>query len=277
MIKKILDQSELKEIQHKMRNTRQLFIDIAKSYNISATTLLKILRANNIPTPGKGLRAKLVNESYFENIDTPNKAYFLGFLAADGYINDKGCGQKYLGISIQERDRHILESFKKDIKFEGKVNFRAKRNINWQATCSVTIVSDKLCNDLDKLGVTPRKSFTYTFPNFKQVPEHLILHFIRGLFDGDGCITVNKITNNHRFFIVGTQKTCEGVRDILYGKYGLGSGNVCKRVFKDHRKPGYVYYVTGNKNVKKLYELLYNNAEFSLIRKKEKFSGIILT
>ncbi len=273
--KRILSNEQLNDIKHRYLNTSELFKDIAKSHNISMTTLLKILIENNIPTR-KHKKPKRVNESYFEIINTPNKAYFLGLLAADGYINDKGNGQLRLGISLQERDGYILELFNKDIQHEGNVRFIKKRNEGWQGSYSLDIISDKICKDLINLGVTPRKSFTYEFPNNNQVPEHLMFHFIRGYFDGDGCITCSKNYNNisYRFFIVGTKKTCEGMANILFGKYRLGSGRICKRIPKDHRKPIYTYYVSGNNNIKKLYKLIYEDAEMFLTRKKCKFEGV---
>src|ERR1035441_9508810 len=119
---RIFSQNELNNIKHQYLNTPQSFENIAKAYHVSLGTLLRIFRENKIPTKGSRKHA-LVNENYFEKIDTANKAYFLGLISADGFVLDKEAGQKIVGISLQYRDGEIIHYMKDDMLYEGKVYY----------------------------------------------------------------------------------------------------------------------------------------------------------
>lgn len=255
-----------------------------KLFNCSATKIRKILIENKIKLR-QTTCLKKCNENYFENIDTPNKAYFLGFIYADGCIVDAKGRQNQLVIHIHEQDKSILESFSKELEFSGKLqfykgskihstkNYKYKRNNAYR----LTISSDKLCQDLNNLGVTPRKTHTLTFPKLNQVPENLMNHFIRGLMDGDGYISVRKGKKDESnclftFGIVGTYDICAGVQKWLSNKLILNPNKKlrkCKCIF------GMSY--SHNKDIVKIYNYLYpqkENTELFLIRKHNKFKQI---
>ena len=87
-------------------------LQVAEKNKTSAITVRRILKANNIEirTQEMWLRKYDVNQNYFDIIDTQNKAYFLGFLYADGNVSKDN---NNIQIALQARDLHILESFKK--------------------------------------------------------------------------------------------------------------------------------------------------------------------
>lgn len=160
-------------------------VQIAKEVKCGVHSIYYIFRKYGIPVPKNGdfLRKK-VNDKFFNKIDSEIKAYWLGFLMADGCIVSKSKGQKSLQLALKASDINHLEKFKKDIDSESIIHTYFIKRYNVYAT-RIFITSDVLCNDLIKLGCTERKSLTLKFPKlFKKY----ISHFIRGYFDGDGSV-----------------------------------------------------------------------------------------
>ncbi len=193
---------------------------------------------------------------------------------ADGNVSSyrKGYSPR-LFISLQEIDSPILESFIREIRFQGKLRFAKAAKITHQNQYSVGITSRKLCESLAKLNCVPKKSLILKFPPIGSIPEHLMNHFVRGYFDGDGCITYTKRRSkldssklNKRFAyradIAGTRNFCEGVASVLPKEITykiVQQGNISR-----------IHFLR-NENVKKLGEWIYKDATLFLTRKKEKF------
>ena len=144
--------------------------NLAKKYKTDANKLRNYIIE-------KGHRVENFDINTFEVIDTEEKAYWLGFLYADGAIsNDR---RNSIELSLKLDDFGHLEKFKHFLKCDLSVKKDSFR-------CRLTLTNGKLRQDLINLGCTPRKSFTITFPT---LDSNLERHFIRGFFDGDGCIT----------------------------------------------------------------------------------------
>lgn len=125
-----------------------------------------------------------------------------------------------------------------------------------------------VCEDLIKLGAPKNKSLILTFPSFDIVPEHLIHHFIRGYFDGDGCVT-HTAHNGLEMIIVGTKEMMEGIKLWCPNIFGAIT-------HKDKRCPNsntYTLVCTCNKATT-LGHLLYDNATIYLQRKYDKFNEL---
>ncbi|MGL5767874.1 MAG: LAGLIDADG family homing endonuclease [Sarcina sp.] len=139
------------------------------------------------------------NENYFDGIDTYEQAYWLGFIMADGCIykrkNNENC-QKWLRISLAEKDTLHLEKFKKAISSNHKIG-RITRKKDGRTYSSLTIVSDKMTNSLARLGCVERKTGNIEFPNFDR--DDLNWGFIHGYIDGDGSISISKDKNVYRY------------------------------------------------------------------------------
>jgi intein/homing endonuclease len=155
------------------------------------------------------------NESFFETIDSEEKAYWLGFIAADGciLIVNKNSNPSYrLSIGLSEKDLNHLEKFKKSIelnhklyKRENKYNYKDQLSI--KISYHIRIHSKKMFNDLLDKGITPRKSLTLKPP--LNVPEDLIRHWIRGYFDGDGSVGIRKNIDTLSIQLSGTKEVLE--------------------------------------------------------------------
>ena len=213
------------------------------------------------------------NDSFFEKIDTEEKAYWLGFLYADGSIGRKKEKIESVNLQLGTKDEHHLKKFAEQMT----VNFseqqiktkitKLKENVHEGKLFS--IYSTKIAEDLIKLGCVPNKSLILKFPTKEQVPEELIHHFMRGYFDGDGCIYLSKKYNKTSFDIAGTEKFCESYRLKL-------NKNITKKEKKKFGKAGknVVFRESEKKRIKEIEKFLYCDATVFLERKKEKFKQI---
>lgn len=139
-----------------------------------------------------------VNHEYFENIDSENKAYFLGLLYADGCIyQPKGNRQLTTTIALQEGDEEVLKVFSKEVAGgQGKMfNSPSIAKNNWKKKFVVKIASNCIGNSLINLGCGIRKSSEGM--KFPIIDEKYYFHFIRGFLDGDGSVLVQKV--NYRY------------------------------------------------------------------------------
>jgi len=126
------------------------------------------------------------NDRYFERIDTPDKAYFLGLLAADGNISPRLTAVR---IALKETDKAILESFRSFLgedapELKTKISKVRGKKANPQ---KVLVLSRKaMVTDLMSFGITPNKSHTLELSC--ELGE-LKKDFLRGVWDGDGSVT----------------------------------------------------------------------------------------
>ncbi len=245
---------------------------IEKEVGYSRSAVSKMLERLNIKTTkGNHYRKYFFNFDFFEVIDTPNKAYWLGFLYADGCILSSKYGEQSFKLALAEQDKEILEKFKQDLSSSYPIRYDNSKNIKnkkWQRQCLIEMRSQKAVNDLKKLGCVERKSLILNFPSSKQVPNEYIYHFIRGYFDGDGSISYYKKKNSYTLSFVGTELFIKSLSNYFLG----GS------VFADSRKTNSWYFtIGGNKQIVDAYYKIYKDANgLYLKRKHDKFQQLLL-
>ncbi len=138
------------------------------------------------------------NKDYFKVIDTEEKAYWLGFLYADGCINElhkngKTCSMN-LELTLAKVDKEHLEKFAKAIETNVPIKQRISRYKGKEYVSNRIIInSTKMCKDLCDLKCIPNKTYGIRFPDTNIVPKCFMKDFLRGFFDGDGCIHDKKI------------------------------------------------------------------------------------
>lgn len=203
------------------------------------------------------------NENVFEKIDTPEKAYWFGFIAADGCL----C-RGALQITLQKRDEHHLESLKSFMGYNGPL-YNAN---NGNGRC-LNIVRKKIYDDLISLGIEKNKTFKINEKLFDQIPERFIPAAILGYFDGDGCFYISYRQKKRaylRMSLVGNESFLYMVKDKLE-KLNFFCPNPLK-IKKCEKTFELKVRVSGEK-AKLLYDIFYGG-EFSsktfLERKKEK-------
>lgn len=164
--------------------------ELAKMYNCSRSLILKIWMDNNYKKGTNNIY--YVNRNYFEQINTPNKAYVLGFIASDGTVYKRDNHSGLIQIKLQESDEQILKDILTDMDSTYPIN-RVKNGDVVQVVISIT--SQDLYNQLLNIGIEPNKTWNLKLQKILcHIPKEYHIDFIRGYFDGDGCIT--KLNNN---------------------------------------------------------------------------------
>lgn len=210
-----------------------------------------------------------------EEIDTEQKAYFLGFMYADGCISAiSRKNSKYIKYQVQISltDQQIINDFKTVFPFFNLQIFDfSKYKSTWSKQYALRKTNKKLFDDLLKHGMLQRKSGKQgkllKVPNLS---KELLPHFIRGYFDGDGSINISKKRPNLRRIEI-----CSSSQEfVLQLKKILESLNISCPIFrKKHNNvsPLYVLEWINSKDVLILKEFFYKDATIFLERKKEKF------
>ena len=208
------------------------------------------------------------NHDYFESIDTSNKAYWLGFIYADGGVSvNEETNSCELSIKLQADDCEHLRKFNKELDGNVDVTFSTREcNLNGKTyrCCQIRFYSSKLVSDLKKYGVIPNKTLSIRFPD---IDEKYYSDFIRGYFDGDGCVYENKKKKGQASiaanFACGTTDFLEDLRKVLYNN-GIYSYIT---IWRD-KCPKLI--IGGMKNTHNFLYYIYKNKKTYLNRKWEK-------
>jgi intein/homing endonuclease len=253
VLMKYIDLPE-KEIIDLYLNKKYSIAKLASLYKVSRDCISLRLKKNNIKTL-ICRKYKNIDEHYFDNIDSEEKAYFLGLLFADG------CNHRdKITIDLQENDRLILQKLSKTILGEDATYY--KKINKGKNQYRVTIYSEIICDRLNELGCVPRKSLILEFP---KLDIKLQKHFIRGYFDGDGCICENN--NKYYFSIVSTKNFCNEVAIIIKNNVQI---NILFKLCCENNITT-VLYIKGNIQIKKILDWMYKDANIFLDRKYNKY------
>lgn len=154
-MKKRIFSDEEKEKIIEMNKQHYSYKAIATELSCSYETLRKYMESQGIKKTISYLKNHNLNESYFENINTEEKAYFLGLLKTDGYIKH-GKGNDRVGIQLKREDEYMVEKFKNALNAN---NLITKDNRTGKEGSSVEISSQKICKDLSIFGIVPNKTY----------------------------------------------------------------------------------------------------------------------
>lgn len=244
---------------------------VCEKYNICVISFRKIRKEKDLSYNPKKIN---VNVNYFENIDSENKAYWAGFITADGYLGvetNNADSYTWLVIELAEYDKPHLEKFKIDLGAEQiikdkNIDKEIKGQFVTSKTSFIKISRKKLCEDLVKYGITNNKSSVLSLP---PISENLMCHYLRGLVDGDGCWYVDNNKNISEFSIVSpVYSYLEEVRDYLSNKCDLRN-NV--RIASNENGTCFSLRFNGNCQVKRIYEYLYNNDSANIFLDRKYF------
>lgn len=208
-------------------------LKISKELKVGVITIQRVLRQSNIPIATTKMMLRMghtkyfYNKNFFKSIDTPEQAYWLGFIAGDGCIKEKRGEYFSLIFTLHLSDKSHLQKFKKCIQYTGKV---LEYKYGDTKAARLDIASDNLCLDLINLGITPNKSLTITD---QVIPKYFQRHFIRGLFDADGslwfCERKERKTGwKSGWDIAGTKSLVFGVQKILVDNLGITKTKIVK-------------------------------------------------
>ncbi len=201
------------------------------------------------------------NPGYFDVIDTPDKAYWLGFIAADGCISNTGRGYLRLQIKLARKDREHLVTLHKALKANRPIQDNEQWSLGKKRPYSTLAVSSpRLTQALMSHGIIPRKTDVLEPWNG---PAHLIPHYWRGLVDGDGSVTLSD-----KGVWVGFTGSEALVRAFLHWAHAVCGTNSQPRRGTMGNQRYWTTQVGGTVGVLRLLAALYDDAPVALARKR---------
>ena len=253
---------------------KQMFLEgksittISKELGISAAWFGRYLREQGIDTRHNATKINF-NRKFFKTIDSEEKAYWLGFIAADGCINEQYKNNRLkamtMELTVNEQDKEHLQKFCTAIGLDEKQIKKKNVILNGAVfpAYKVTLCSTDMCRDLIKLGVTPRKSFSIHMPPIALNSPYL-RHYVRGFFDGNGHISEDsrRIT-----FSSGSAKMLVQLNSLFYS---LGCEDV--KITTDFpRSRGLELRYHGNQGFDIIIDYMYKDATIYLTRKYNQY------
>lgn len=205
-----------------------------------------------------------INSEFFAN-PTPEMAYVLGVFMSDGYLTKKTSGNLFLCLKLNDRD--LLETIKSLMNFEGSV-CGAGLTQSGNQSYKIEISDPKIIEDVQKWGVVERKTLTAKFP--VELPQEYWKDFIRGIFDGDGCVHLSKdkrrkSSYNKQCVFLGTREILSQIPPLFNLEDKIVEyKNICKLV----------YYKLAD--LQKIFDMFYySDSVPCLLRKKTKFEELL--
>jgi DNA-binding transcriptional regulator WhiA len=209
-----------------------------------------------------------LNHNYFENINTEDQAYIIGFIFADGSINTS-TNRYMLRIELQERDKDILSFIKKELNSSINIKTHIRKNKRYVL---FQINSKKMITDLIKIGILPGKTYLKNIP---LIPLKFAPDFLRGLFDGDGSICTCKAKDSvYSVYYWSIASKNKEIFEQIKTKYNINFGEIRRRFCHNNE---YFEWKTSNRKVmREIYNYMYYDKNlFCLLRKRNKMEEII--
>ena len=257
------DSSTLNECKQKIKDlylSGMYSKDIAAYLNLSESKVAYHVHNMGIARP-RGRKSQIGLEDYFDTIDKPRKAYWLGWLMGDGNVSVYR-GQYAIKLKTQCRDSYLITQFLSDINAETykvvTVDCVTPQGKPDKAKY-VSLSSKHMVLTLMKYGIIPRKT------GFEKIPENIdqcyIPHFLRGFYDAEGHVSYSK-RYKHKYYDVGFT-TNENMCQQIMSAVGIHTSI--------NKKVGVSQIHFGRKQGRTLFNFLYNDADFYLVRKHDSF------
>jgi len=266
-MKKLFSHTQEKHICNQYKNGLSQ-VEISKIYNCSNATISNLLKRNAVKIRSRenNRRQININVDYFENIDSHEKAYILGYMIADGNI---GKNLNAIKFTCKKEDMEILEKLKEELGSEHKISIQkyGKNSFKPDAEKAVFVFSSKkMKEDLNNLGIFPNKTKTVCVPKIDDV---FVNSLILGIFDGDGCFYIDeRRAKRVELSITCNNFVCDYIKSIFEEKFNakvgeqrrMGSSSKVKSI----RISSYV-------SVLRIMNWLYKDSSIFLKRKREKY------
>jgi hypothetical protein len=197
--------------------------------------------------------------TFFSELDAEIKSYWAGFLLADGCVQTqrKGCSTS---LKLGAKDIEHLAAFRTALQATAPISSSTTKD--GRTLYELRIHGRELLADLARYGIVPRKTKGHPMP---AVPDTMLPHFVRGYVDGDGYIGRRGHATAHamqyQLVICATEAFAIWLRDTIGREAGssaqLRPSKGCYRVS-----------LSGNPNVARALEWLYDGATVALERKR---------
>lgn len=257
----------------KLYNEGKSTVKLAEMFNSKASTIASMLKTNGIELRSNKINSRkfYCNENYFHEIDTEDKAYWLGFIYADGYITINN-RRKQFGLALAIKDRSHIEKLNNCLESTYKIhNYTVSAGYGEGNMYSRLIIdSERIVDDLQSHGVYANKALILEPPVLR---EDLVRHFIRGYIDGDGSISRTFTCAGYKYSlkIVGTDAILNYIKEFIENNTNRKINKFYKRNNDDE-----VSYISINGNVQLIVILdqIYGNSSIYLDRKHERYLNL---
>ena len=238
--------------------------EISTILNISISSVMRACKKLGLSIPNYHNSLKFDN-TVFDKIDTEEKAYWLGFLYADGNTHKT---MNIINLSLSIKDYNHLVKYQSFLKTTTKIVIKSvKVNDKTYKACSLAVCDKHFKQRLIELGCYPNKSLILTFPN-KSIFEtnNLIYDFIRGYIDGDGCLTYSRV-GKLAINIVGTKNMMESISAYFPNQF--------RKIIPIVRKNTVDMLSSEGKKAEHIANILYSKASIYLDRKYDRFCRLV--
>lgn len=205
-----------------------------------------------------------INTDFFKEINTEEKAYWLGFIYADGHLCPPAFRRGAALTFNQKREdsahlQKLASIFGRHVK-----NKSSKCGNKEYPSVRLDICSNEVYHDILSIGIPQKKTLNNDVTVFDNISKELKYHFIRGVFDGDGSIHLNQ--QRAYFSIAGTSKLLRDIRDYISQEVEVTKGNI------KIRTNGFTVITWGGWTpVCRIRDWLYDSATIYLARKHKIF------
>jgi intein-encoded DNA endonuclease-like protein len=240
--------------------------NLAKKYGCSKCAITGLLKRNKVELRGvrEGCQKIKCNRSFFHVIDSEDKAYWLGFLYADGNIyNGK------VQIRLAKKDLEHLEKLKSSLSSDHRIYKDLDKRTN-EYCVGLIIPSADMADDLRSHGCVEKKTFLIRMPELR---EDLMRHFIRGYFDGDGCFisfTTKKGYKKWTLQINSNMTFCSQILKKIQKDADINIGKTYKEKRRISDCGCFIINTSKKETLVKIYKYLYDGSSVYLDRKKQK-------
>lgn len=240
--------------------------ELSRLFGVSGSFMNRWLHSLGLKPSGLNFdKFAKFNIHKFDVIDTEEKAFWLGFIFADGCVVGEHTWR--LCIKLAEKDYNHLKKFK-DFMEDTRGDHRIRRVVEIKdgkefVSYSYEVSNKTMINTLINLGCVPKKSLILKFPDESIFArKELVYDFIRGYIDGDGCITTNGKKGRMQIYVLGTEHFLNGIRNYF-------------PQFSKLMKKNNIYAITCNSNMAdQVGYKLYENATIYLDRKRERYTAL---
>jgi intein-encoded DNA endonuclease-like protein len=234
-------------------------VQIGKIFNTFNTSIRRVLLRNNIIPKTSTERNRKIKPTFFNDYSNPNIQYWLGVLSADGCYT-KG------SLILETIDKEWMEDYRNFLNPEINItqNQPKKGNTLYRVALRVKGIEE----ELKKYGFVSSKSLTLEWK------EKITKDYFRGVFDGDGSVTVRKDKVTHCSISSASLNFILQLQKFLL-ENTIGSTVTIRS--KNRKNVLYNLEINTILDRKKLFDLMYNDCNFYLKRKYETFKSALLT
>ena len=256
--------------------------DVYSKYSCTQNSLMYIFKERGYITRREYLKTS-VNETIFDNINSKEAAYLLGFYIADGSLSGN-----YFAIALNEKDKNTLEMLKNIIAPNYRLSFASERvnkqGIKTNPMYRLSIYNKHISNVLNSYNFGKNKTYNNKSIN-KIVPKEFMWHFIRGYWDGDGCISKSNTIKRHMtkngeqkeyyhtnigWTIISKDKLILEELNLFINTFGIST-----YIYPD-TKENFLIGTHSIQEIQKIYNYLYKDSKnLRMERKFKKFTEIM--